>query len=102
MSANAPPKTFITDLRPGRYVSIETTVVQLDPAREIEQGDGVKRKVRDGVLKDGTSEIALPLWGDEVERVGEGETIRIIDGWVKAYRGKPEISLGRRGRVEKA
>ena len=101
MPAGAPPKTFIPDLRPGRIATIEAIVAKLEPPREIEQRSGGKTKVRNGVLQDGTGEVSIVLWGNEVELVAEGDKIRIVEGWVKEYKGRPEISLGRTGRVEK-
>ena len=48
-----------------------------------------------------TGEIALVLWGDEVDLVSVGDRIRLVEGWVKDYQGRPQISLGRSGRLEK-
>ncbi len=101
MSAPPPPTTFISDLRPSRVATLEATVVQLEAAREITTRDGAKQKVRNGRLKDGTGEIALVLWGAEVDQVAQGDRIRIVEGWVKEYQGRPQISLGRRGKIEK-
>lgn len=101
MSAGAPPKTFVSDLRPGRVATFEATVVKLEPVREVEQRVGGRKKVRNGLLKDGTGEIAFVLWGDEVELVAEGEKVRIVEGWVKDYKGRPQVSLGRTGKLEK-
>jgi ssDNA-binding replication factor A large subunit len=101
MPTSAPPKTFISDLRPGRLATIEATATKLEAVREIEQRMGGKKKVRDGVLKDGTGEIALVLWGDEVGLVAEGDAVRVVDGWVKEYKGRSQITLGRTGRLEK-
>jgi ssDNA-binding replication factor A large subunit len=102
MTTGAPPKTFISDLRPSRVATIEATVARLEPIREVEQRAGGKKKVRNATLKDGTGEISLVLWGDsEVELVVEGEKVRIVDGWVRDYQGRPQISLGRTGKLEK-
>ena len=101
MPTSPPPKTFISDLRPSRAATIEATVAQLEPIREITQRDGQRKRVRNGRLKDDTGEIGLVLWGDEVELVAEGDHIRIVEGWVKDYQGRPQISLGRTGRFEK-
>lgn len=76
-------------------------MVKLESVREVEQRLGGKKKVRNGVLKDGTGEIAPVLWSDEVDLVAEGDTVRLIDGWVKEYKGRPQITLGRTGRLEK-
>jgi replication factor A1 len=101
MTEGAPPKTFISDLRPGRVATFEATVTKLDPPREIEQRSGTATKVRNGMLRDGTGEVSIVLWGKEVDLVAEGDKIRVVDGWVKEYKGRPEISLGRSGRLEK-
>jgi len=101
MSIGAPPKTFISDLRPGRVATFEATVAKLEAIREIEPRTGGRKKVRNAMLKDGTGEISLVLWGDEVELVAEGDKVRVVEGWVKDYNGRPQISLGRTGRIEK-
>jgi replication factor A1 len=101
MPTGAPPKTFISDLRPNRVATVEATVAKLEPIREVEQRTGGLKKVRNGTLRDGTGEISLVLWGDEVELVSEGDTVRIVEGWVKDYKGRPQVSLGRTGRLEK-
>jgi ssDNA-binding replication factor A large subunit len=100
-TSSPPPKTFISDLRPGRVATIEVTVAKLEPVREVEQRTGGTKKVRNGVVKDGTGEIALVLWGAEVDLVAEGDRVRLVEAWVKDYKGRPQVSLGRTGRVEK-
>ena len=101
MQTSKPPKTFISDLRPGRTATVEAEVAKVEQTREVEQRLGGTTRVRNVLLRDGTGEISLVLWGQDVEKVSEGDKVRIVDGWVKDYRGKPEISLGRRGRLEK-
>ena len=81
--------------------TIEATVSELQPTREIETRGGRKTRVRNGKLKDKTGEIALILWGREVDLVEQGDHVRITDGWVKDYQGKPQLGLGRSGKLEK-
>ncbi|MGI0071889.1 MAG: hypothetical protein ACRECT_07515 [Thermoplasmata archaeon] len=102
MPTGAPPKTFISDLRPGRVATFEATVERLDPPREIPQRNGGTTQVRNGLLKDGTGEVSIVLWGSEVDLVAAGDKIRVVEGWVKDYKGRPEISLGRTGKIEKS
>jgi ssDNA-binding replication factor A large subunit len=99
VAGSLPPKTFIADLRPSRVATFEATVVRLEAVREFETRDGGRKKVRNGQLKDATGEIALVLWGSEVELVSEGDRVRITDGWVKDYQGPPQVSLGRMGKI---
>ena len=101
MPDSKPPATFISDLRPSRVATIEATVSELQPAREIETRGGRKTKVRNGRLKDQTGEISFILWGSEVDLVEQGDRVRIVEGWVKDYQGRPQLSLGRTGKLEK-
>jgi replication factor A1 len=100
-TSSAPPKTFISDLRPGRVATVEATVERLEAVRQVEARQGGTKKVRNATLRDGTGEISFVLWGDEVDLVTEGEKVRVVEGWVKDYKGRPQISLGRTGRIEK-
>lgn len=101
MAMSKPPASSISSLRPSTSATIEATVTMLEAIREIDTRDGTKKKVRNGKVKDATGEIALVLWGSEVEMVVQGDKVRIVDGWVKDYQGKPQISLGRSGKLEK-
>ncbi len=100
MTDSRPPRTFVSDLRPSRVVTIEGTIAALEPTREVETRTGGVRKVRNARLADQTGEIAFVLWGDDVEKVAAGDRVRIVEGWVSDYRGRPQISLGRTGRLE--
>jgi ssDNA-binding replication factor A large subunit len=100
MPDSKPPSTFITDLRPSKIATIEATVVGLESVREIATRDGGLKKVRNGKLKDATGEISLVLWGSEVDLVAEGDRVAIVEGWVSEYRGRPQITLGRTGKLE--
>lgn len=101
MATGKPPATFIADLRPSRVATFEAVVSSLEATREITLRDGRSQRVRNGRLKDGTGEITLVLWGDEVDLVAEGDRVRVTDGWVKDYQGRPQVSLGRIGKLTK-
>ena len=101
MPESRPPATFVTDLKPNRLATLEGTVVSLEPIREVAIPGGAQKRVRTGRLKDATGEIALTLWGEEVEWVQEGDRVRIQEGWVKDYKGRPQLSLGRLGKLTK-
>ena len=102
MTEGRPPATYISDLRPNRLASIEATVDSLEPVREVTVGAGNLKKVRNARLRDATGEVVLVLWGDEVDLVHEGERIQIREGWVKDYKGRLQISLGRTGSLKRS
>jgi replication factor A1 len=101
MPESRPPATFISDLRPSRVATIEATVAELEAVRDVETREGTPKRVRNARLKDATGEISLVLWGAEVDSVAVGDRIRIVEGWVSDYRGRPQISVGRTGKLER-
>lgn len=102
MTEGRPAATYISDLRPSRVATFEAEVVSLEAVREVETKDGVPRKVRQALLRDATGEITLVLWGSEVGLVEPGDRLRLVDAWVSERRGRPQVTLGRSGRIEKA
>ena len=76
-------------------------MAELEATREVPSRSGGKLKVRNGKLKDNTGEIAFVLWGAEVDLVETGDRVRITEGWVKDFQGRPQISLGRSGKLQK-
>ena len=101
MPTSQPPATFISDLRPSRVATFESKVVEVEAVREVSRRDGSLQKVRNVRLKDATGEITLVLWGTQVDSIDQGDHIRIIEGWVSDYRGRPQVALGRSGKLEK-
>ncbi len=101
MSVGRPPGTYISDLRPSRVATVEGVIRELEPVREVETREGQRRKVRNGKLQDATGEISIALWGSEVNLAEVGDRIRIVEGWVSESRGRPQLSLGRSGKLER-
>ncbi len=99
-SESRPPATYVTDLRPNRVATLEAQVAEVGPVREVMLEKGISRKVQEARLRDKTGEVTLVLWGSEVDRVHSGERVRILEGWVRDYKGRLQISLGRTGKVE--
>ena|SRR3989344_1666535 len=50
--------------------------------------------------KDETGEISVTLWNDDCDKVQEGDTIVIKDGWCNEYKGQKQVSTGKKGTLE--
>ena len=53
----------------------------------------------DATLQDATGTTTLTLWGDDITKYKVGAKIQITDGWVKDFKGKLQVSLGRSGKI---
>lgn len=88
----------IGSLRANSSATIEAEITAISPPREVTTARGTSQ-VADAVLKDATGTISLTLWGADTKRFSVGQKIRVTDGWVKDFRGKLQISMGRSGTI---
>jgi len=88
----------IATLRANQNATIEATITAVSAVRDVTTSRGPSQ-VADATLQDETGTITLTLWGDDTRRYSVGQRIRITDGWVKDYRGKLQISMGRSGKI---
>ena len=51
-------------------------------------------------MGDETGCVYLTLWDDNIEKVGEGATIKIGNGYVTLFRGNMRLNVGRYGTLE--
>ena len=68
---------------------------------------GETRDVRGGTLKvcnltgeDDTGKVTVTLWNDDIDKVKEGDTIKISNGWSQMYQDNMQVSPGRKGTLE--
>lgn len=65
------------------------------------------RDVRGGSLKvcnftgeDDTGKVVVTLWNDDIDKVDQGDTIKIVKGWASVYNNQMQISPGKFGTLE--
>ncbi len=95
-----PKKLEIKNVVPGMRNLVLEAVVKNVFVREYEK-DGNRGKYASVFLQDGTGEVRMVLWNEQVERypLKKGDRIRIDNGFTVENDGKPEIRLGT-GRIE--
>ena len=89
----------ISSLKANANANIEATITAVSTPRDVTTVRGPSR-VADATLQDATGTITLTLWGGDIEKYSVGQKVRITDGWVKDFRGKLLVSMGRSGRIE--
>ncbi len=91
----------ISDLKAGASnVEVEATVVEKQDPREVVTKYGKKLNVANITLKDESGSIVMSLWGDDITRINVGDKIKISNGYVTEFRGSPQLSSGKYGKIE--
>ena len=88
----------IASLQANQNATIEGTISAISAVRDVTTSRGPSQ-VADATVQDETGTITLTLWGEDTKRYSVGQKIRITDGWVKDFRGKLQISMGRTGKI---
>jgi replication factor A1 len=91
----------ISELKAGASnVTVQGTVSQKDEPREVVTKYGKRLQVCNIVLKDESGQIPMSLWGKDIDMVGQGDTIEISNGYVNEFRGNPQLSTGKFGKIK--
>ena len=91
----------ISDLKVGASnVSLQAKVVQKGDPREVVTKYGKRLSVADITLQDDSGSIAMSLWGDDIDTVDVGDTVEVANGYVNEFRGAPQLSTGKFGKIK--
>ena len=99
-----PVEAKVGDLTPqSKAVNVTAKVVSKTEIREIPMGrDGSPHKVSDALVGDETGVVYLTLWDDNIEKVNEGDTLRVENGYVTLFKGNIRLNIGKYGKLEPA
>ena len=90
----------ISELKAGTGdVNVEGEVINLEEPRDVVTKFGKRLRVANATLKDASGEITLSLWGEDTEKVKEGSNVKIEKGWVSEFKGNPQLSAGKYGKI---
>jgi len=97
-----PVDAKVGELNPSsRAVNVLAKVVSKSEIRNIAAGrDGEPHRVCDALVGDETGCIYLTLWDDNIEKVNEGDTVKVSNGYINLFRGNMRLNAGRYGTLE--
>jgi len=99
-----PVEAKVGDLTPqSKAVNVTAKVVSKTETRDIPMGrDGSAHKVCDALIGDETGVVYLTLWDDNIDKVNEGDSIRVENGYVTLFKGNIRLNIGKYGKLEPA
>ena len=92
----------IGELSPrSRGINLVAKVVSKSPERTVtSQYDQSEHRLSELLIADETGAINLVLWDDKIDLVNEGDVIKVSNGFIKLFRGRMQLNLGRYGSIE--
>ena len=90
----------VKDLKPRQgNVDIILDITNVESPREF-QKFGKPGKVANATGRDGTGEVKVTLWNEDIEKVSTGDKIQITNGYVNEWQGEMQLTTGRLGKLE--
>ncbi|MEF8814402.1 MAG: single-stranded DNA binding protein [Halovenus sp.] len=84
-------------------VTVTGLVLDTDDVRTFDRDDGSEGRVANLTIGDETGRIRVTLWDAKADRATEiepGETVEVVDGYVREREGDLELHVGDRGSVD--
>ncbi|MDO8647116.1 MAG: hypothetical protein Q7R70_01740 [Candidatus Diapherotrites archaeon] len=95
-------KMQINELRPfAKKVDVVVKAVGKNEVREVSSKlDNSTHKVTEAKVGDASGTILLTLWDDMIDKVEEGKTYKISNGYTSLFQNKLRLNIGRYGTLE--
>jgi replication factor A1 len=98
-------ESTVEELSLGRSdVTLAGRVLGTEPVRTFSRDDGSEGRVSNLVLGDPTGRVRVTLWDEQADLATEfepGETVEVVDGYVRERDGDLELHVGSRGTIER-
>jgi replication factor A1 len=96
--AKIPASYSIGDLRHGMaHVNLKAKVLEVTKPKQVFTRYGNYATLAKAVIADGTGEIKLCLWNEQIDAVSAGDTVQIENARTSTFRGERQLSLGKNG-----
>jgi len=92
-------KVKVSELKPGMNATIEGEVTAIEPTREVRTKFGKLIRVANATVNDGSGEIIVTLWENDIDKVSIGDKIVIDNGWVSEFKGSMQMTAGKQGKI---
>ena len=88
----------IKDLRVGmKKVNLQAKVVEVSKPKFVVTRFGNHASVANALVSDGTGEIKLCLWNDQIETITVGDTVQIENARISAFKNERQMRVGKNG-----
>lgn len=82
----------------SKNIEIVGEIIELQEIREVNTRYG-QTKVVNATVQDETGEITLVIWGDDTEKVREGDKIKVTKAYASEWNNKLQLNVGRFGKL---
>jgi len=90
----------VSELKPGmKQVELQGRIADIGEVRDVMTKFGEPGRVATATLEDDSGTIKLSLWNETIDTVAVNDNVKIENGYVTAFRGEPQLNVGRYGKL---
>ena len=90
----------ISDLQVGQNnVDVEAEVKSVEEPKTFNKF-GKEVRVANALISDGSGEVKLTLWNEDIDKVKVGSKVKISNGYVNEFNGEKQLTSGKFGKLE--
>jgi len=82
----------------SRKVNIEGKVTEKKEPREVNTRMG-RTTVTEAIVEDDSGTVVLILWGEDSNKVSEGDNIKVENGYITEWSGTLQLNIGKFGKL---
>jgi len=81
-------------------INLKAEVKSKGEPRTVNLKTGGTVDVCDATISDGSDDIKLTLWGDDIKAVNVGDVVVITNGYTNEFKGEVSLTKGKFGKME--
>lgn len=81
-------------------INLKAEVKSKGDPRTVNLKTGGTVDVCDAVISDGSDDIKLTLWGDDIKAVNVGDVVVVTNGYTNEFKGEVSLTKGKFGKME--
>ncbi|MGQ9721537.1 MAG: single-stranded DNA-binding protein [Candidatus Jordarchaeum sp.] len=93
---------IVESLRPGlKSINVKFKVESLNDEREVvSKKTGETLRVTEALVGDSTGSILITLWNEDIDKIKDGHTYKLNNGYTTVFKGSLRLNIGRYGNLE--
>jgi replication factor A1 len=80
--------------------TVDEITLKITEKEEPREVSGGSLRVCNLTGEDETGQVTVTLWNENIDKVKEGDTIKISKGWASVFNNNLQVSTGRLGKLE--
>jgi len=82
----------------SKNIAVTGEIIEIGEVREVNTRYGMT-KVVETLIEDETGKISMTVWGEMIDKIREGDKIRVKKAYASEWNNRMQINIGRFGKL---